>query len=253
MPNLPARGECFLQAAPFDIPRRARHSGRAAKKNVSNHAGIIFILNGIIFFLLFFNADSLNANLVEIKKINPTIKLDIRYATTNNFTGKIIYPSARCFLEEEIAKALDAVQKELNSMGYGLKIFDGYRPLSVQKIFWKIYPDEKYVANPAKGSKHNRGTAVDLTLIDIKSGKELKMPSEFDEFSSHANRNYAKMNDKAAKHNCKLLESIMEKHGFIGLTSEWWHFDYKNWKKYPIQDVSFAELKTQKPPVNKTN
>lgn len=194
----------------------------------------------------------LHANLIEIKKINPTIKLDIRYATANNFTGKVIYPSARCFLEKEVAKALDAVQKELNSMGYGLKIFDGYRPLSVQKIFWKIYPDEKYVANPAKGSKHNRGTAVDLTLIDTKSGKELKMPSEFDEFSSRANRNYTKMENVTAKHNCKLLEFVMEKHGFIGLTSEWWHFDYKNWKKYPIQDISFTELEKQKTPVNKT-
>ncbi|MFH1254060.1 MAG: D-alanyl-D-alanine dipeptidase [bacterium] len=194
----------------------------------------------------------LHANLIEIKKINPTIKLDIRYATANNFTGKVIYPSAQCFLEKEAALALDAVQKELNAKGYGLKIFDGYRPLSVQKIFWEIYPDEKYVANPAKGSKHNRGTAVDLTLIDIKSGKELKMPSEFDEFSSRANRNYPKMDNATAKHNCKLLESIMEKHGFIGLTSEWWHFDYKNWKKYPIQDISFTELEKQKTPVNKT-
>ncbi len=196
----------------------------------------------VTLFLLFLNADFLNANLVEIQKINPTIKLDIRYATTNNFTGKIIYPSARCFLEEEVAKALDAVQKELNLMGYGLKIFDGYRPLSVQKIFWNIYPDEKYVANPTKGSKHNRGTAVDLTLIDIKSGIELKMPSEFDEFSSRANRDYTKMKDQIAKRNCKLLEVVMQKQGFIGIASEWWHFDYKNLGKYPIQDISFAEL-----------
>ncbi len=196
----------------------------------------------VTLFLLFLNTDFLNANLVEIQKINPSIKLDIRYATANNFTGKIIYPSARCFIEEEVAKALDAVQKELNLMGYGLKIFDGYRPLSVQKIFWNIYPDEKYVANPAKGSKHNRGTAVDLTLIDIKTGQELKMPSKFDEFSSQANRDYTKMKDLIAKRNCKILESVMQKHGFIGISSEWWHFDYKNWRKYPIQDISFAEL-----------
>src|SRR5262245_38439969 len=107
-------------------------------------------------------------DLVNIQTINRRIILDIRYATTNNFTHTKVYPSAQCYLQREVAVALDAVQKELESKGFGLKIFDGYRPLSVQKIFWQLVPDERYVGNPAKGSKHNRGCAVDLTLVDSK-------------------------------------------------------------------------------------
>jgi zinc D-Ala-D-Ala dipeptidase len=185
---------------------------------------------------------SLQAKLVEVTKINPTIMLDIRYSTTNNFTGKIIYPCARLFLEEEAAVALDIVQKELNTLGLGLKIFDGYRPLSVQEIFWKICPNEHYVENPAKGSRHNRGAAVDLTLIDLKNGKELKMPSGYDDFTPKAHRDYVNMKAKTARQNCKLLELVMLKYGFIGIPTEWWHFDFYNWEKYPIQNISFNEL-----------
>jgi zinc D-Ala-D-Ala dipeptidase len=185
---------------------------------------------------------NLQAKLIEVTKINPTIKLDIRYSTSNNFTGKIIYPFAKLFLEEEAAIALDAVQKELNTLGLGLKVFDGYRPLSVQEIFWKICPDEHYVANPAKGSRHNRGAAVDLTLIDLKKEKELKMPSDYDDFTPKAHRDYLRMKAKTARQNCKLLELIMLKYGFIGIPTEWWHFDFYNWEKYPIQNISFNEL-----------
>lgn len=206
------------------------------------HASIF----AIIFFSLCQTIKSLNAKLVDITKINPTIKLDIRYATTNNFTGKIIYPSAKCYLEEDAAKALDKIQKELSLMGLGLKIFDGYRPLSVQKKFWSIYPNENYVANPQKGSVHNRGCAVDLTLIDLRTGEELKMPSEFDDFSQKAHRNYSKMKNKTVKLNCKILELVMEKHGFNGLFHEWWHFNFRDKELYPIQNISFKELETQK-------
>ncbi len=190
------------------------------------------------------------ASLVELIKISPHIRLDIRYATKKNFTGNVVYPSARCYLQKEVAVALDAVQREMEAVGLGLKIFDGYRPLSVQKIFWDVvsdrFPDpierQKYVANPAAGSKHNRGTAVDLTLIDLKTGKELEMPSGYDDFSALAHRIYGKMLSKRARRNCKLLELVMEKHGFIGIPSEWWHFDFKAWEKYPVADVSFDEL-----------
>lgn len=191
---------------------------------------------------------SLSAELVELVKINSNFVLDIRYATTNNFTGKKVYPSARCFLQQEAAEALDKVQQELEKQNLGLKIWDAYRPLSVQKIFWEIYPDENYVADPVKGSRHNRGCAVDLTLIDLKTGQELVMPSEFDDFSEKAHRNYDKMEPETAK-NCKLLQDIMEKHGFRGLSSEWWHFDFVGidtavgqevWKQYPVSDVAIA-------------
>ncbi len=190
----------------------------------------------------------LQAEFVELIKITPTIQFDVRYATTNNFTGKKVYPSARCFLQEPAALALDQVQQEFEKLGLGLKVFDAYRPLSVQKIFWAICPNENYVADPAKGSRHNRGCAVDLTLIDLKTGKELVMPSAFDEFSDKAGRNYDKMEPDACK-NCKLLESIMKKHGFEGLPSEWWHFDFVGanpkeevWKAFPISDVDIEKI-----------
>jgi len=190
------------------------------------------------------------AKLVEVVKVNHNIHLDIRYATKNNFAGKVVYPSAKCYLQDEAAKALAEVEGELEKLGFGLKVFDGYRPLSVQKVFWNIVADkfpnpaerENYVADPAKGSKHNRGTAVDLTLIDLKTGKELEMPSGYDDFSDKAHRTYDKMTSRKAKKNCKLLELVMEKHGFIGLPTEWWHFDFKGWEKYPISDVTFDEL-----------
>lgn len=186
----------------------------------------------------------LHAELVELIKINSTFVLDIRYATTNNFTGKKVYPSAHCFLQEPAAKALNLVQKDLAKKGLGLKIWDGYRPLSVQKIFWKICSNPKYVANPAKGSKHNRGCAVDCTIIELKTGKELAMPSLFDEFSIRANRRYEKMAPQARR-NCQALEEIMKKYGFKGESSEWWHYDFvgigtkkgsEAWRQFPISD-----------------
>jgi D-alanyl-D-alanine dipeptidase len=152
-----------------------------------------------------------------------------------------------------VVTALAKVQKELSAMGFGLKIFDGYRPLSVQKKFWDavadIFPDENeralYVANPKIGSKHNRGAAVDITLIDLVTGKEFEMPSGYDEFSEKAYRDYSKMTINSRK-NCKLLELIMKKHGFDGAYSEWWHFDFNGWEKYPIFDVIFNDLEKKK-------
>jgi len=206
-----------------------------------------FFPAGVLFALV--AASTLCTDLVEVVKINPRIRLDIRYATTNNFAGKVVYPSARCYLQEPAAKALNLVQKELEKVGLGLKVFDGYRPLSVQRIFWAVvsdrFPDEKvraqYVANPAKGSKHNRGTAVDLTLVDLETGEDVRMPSEYDDFSEKAHRKYETMSTKAGD-NCLLLETVMKKYGFVPLQSEWWHFDWNDWQAYPIQDTTFAEL-----------
>lgn len=187
-------------------------------------------------------ATTVPSDLVEVKKIIPNIVLDIRYATTNNFTGKKLYDSDRCFLRRPVAEKLCDAQREFNRMGFGLKIYDAYRPLSVQREMWAIYPHEGYVANPAKGSRHNRGAAVDVTLINLKDRKELLMPSAYDEFSEKAHRDFSDTSGEAIR-NRNLLERVMEKHGFIGLPTEWWHFDDVNWKEYELLDIDSSRLK----------
>ena len=182
------------------------------------------------------NAKNSSHDLVDILTINPTIQLDIRYATTNNFTGKAVYPVSKCFLRKAVAQKIDSIQKELAHKGLGLKIFDGYRPLSVQRKFWEIFPDERYVANPKNGSRHNRGSAIDVTLVDLATGQELEMPSGFDDFTAKAHRDYNNMSENSKK-NCQLLESYMIKYGFIPWPLEWWHFDDPDWPNYPILDI----------------
>ena len=176
--------------------------------------------------------------LVEITKISPRIRLDIRYATVNNFTGKKVYTSERCFLRSKTAERLHLVQLALEKQGLGLKIYDAYRPLSIQKVFWKLKPDPCYVADPSVGSKHNRGASVDLTLVD-QFGKELSMPTEFDEFSEKASRKYMGCSKEARK-NRKLLEQAMKAQGFIPFEHEWWHFDDPEWESYPVLDHAIS-------------
>ena len=183
-----------------------------------------------------------SSDLVEVKKVIPNVVLDIRYATTNNFTGQILYDNDRTFLRRAVAKNLGAAQKEFNEMGLGIKIYDAYRPLSVQRKMWAVFPQEGYVANPAKGSRHNRGAAVDLTLVSLKDGKELPMPSGYDEFSEKAHRNYMGASAEEIR-NRELLERVMEKHGFKGIHTEWWHFDDVNSKKYELLDIDSSQIK----------
>ena len=177
---------------------------------------------------------------VELKTVNKNIVLDIRYATTINFLKKAVYPTARCFVVKDAAVKLDSIQNELEQMGYGLKIFDGYRPLSVQKMMWEILPDSRYVADPKNGSRHNRGAAVDVSLVDS-NGVELQMPTDFDDFSEKASHDFDQLPDNVIK-NRELLKSTMEKYGFIHLNSEWWHYDLKNYADYPVVDYSFEEI-----------
>lgn len=177
---------------------------------------------------------------VDIHQMDSSIVLDIRYATHNNFLHRPVYDQARCFLVKEAALKLQEVQNELKQLGLGLKIFDGYRPLSVQKKMWKIMPNPKYVANPAKGSRHNRGCAVDLTLVDS-TGKELTMPTGFDNFTVKAHHNYMKLPARV-RLNRWILKTVMEKHGFKSISSEWWHYDMVGWRKYPVMDFSFSEI-----------
>ena len=181
--------------------------------------------------------------LVELVKLDLTIKLDIRYATTNNFLGTPVYTQERAFLQRPAAEALLRAHHELQARGYGLIIHDGYRPWYVTKIFWDATPDDKkiFVANPAERSKHNRGCAVDLSLCDLKTGKEVKMPSGYDEMSDRAFADYAGGTPEERARRA-LLRQAMEKQGFTVYPQEWWHFDYKDWKQYPILNVKFEDL-----------
>lgn len=181
------------------------------------------------------------ARLVELITLDSTIKLDIRYATDNNFVGRAVYPEARAFLQKPAARALLKVHRKLKKQGLGLVIFDGYRPWTITKLFWEVTPEEKrkFVANPEKGSKHNRGCAVDLSIYDLRTGALVEMPSEYDEFTERASPEY-KGGTERQRSNRDLLRSLMENEGFTVNPNEWWHFDYKNWQDYAIYDISFA-------------
>ena len=185
----------------------------------------------------------LKPDLVELVKLDPTIKLDVRYATANNFLGTPVYTQARAFLQRPAAEALLRAHRELQAHGYGLIIHDGYRPWYVTKIFWDATPDDKkiFVADPAAGSKHNRGCAVDLSLYDLKTGKEVKMPSGYDEMTDRAFADYVG-GTPGERSRRALLRQAMEKQDFNVNPKEWWHFDYKDWKQYPILNVKFEDL-----------
>src|SRR5262245_19310133 len=185
-------------------------------------------------------------DLVELVKLDPSIKLDIRYATTNNFMGRPMYREARAFLQRPAAEALVRVNAALKPRGYGLLVFDGYRPWSVTKAFWDAATPEQrkigFVADPGKGSKHNRGCAVDLTLFELKSGVEVEMPSTYDEFSDRAFAAYPG-GSAASRASRDLLRAAMEAQGFAVIREEWWHFDYKDWQEYGILNDSFEAIK----------
>ena len=181
--------------------------------------------------------------LVEIVKIDTSIHLDIRYATSNNFAGRPVYNEARAFLQQPAAEALVRVNKELKDLGYGLTVFDGYRPWSVTKLFWDITPDEnkKFVANPKNGSRHNRGCAVDLTLYDLATGKVVRMPGDYDEMSERSYPDYTGGTTEQRRLR-DLLRSKMEANGFAVYNVEWWHFDYGDWKSYRIENIGFEDI-----------
>jgi zinc D-Ala-D-Ala dipeptidase len=189
------------------------------------------------------NGNFRKADLVELVKLDPTIKLDIRYATSNNFLSTPMYSQARAFLQRPAAEALVRAQTALRDEGYGLEIHDAYRPWYVTKMFWDATPADKkiFVADPREGSKHNRGCAVDLTLYDLKTGEAVKMPSGYDEMSERAYADYPGGTDDERTRRA-ILRHAMEKEGFTVYPQEWWHFDYKDWKQYPIMNVRFEEI-----------
>jgi len=207
----------------------------------------------MVFCLIFLNTckvappresgDFKASDLVELITLDPSFKLDIRYAGSNNLVGRPVYTEARAFLQRPAAQALVEINKELKPLGYGLMIFDGYRPWSVTKLFWDITPkeDKKFVANPKNGSRHNRGCAIDLSLFDLSTGKEIEMTGAYDEMTERSYPNY-EGGTKEQRKMRDLLRSKMEAHGFTVYEYEWWHFDYKDWKKYRIQNIQFSEI-----------
>jgi D-alanyl-D-alanine dipeptidase len=183
------------------------------------------------------------ADLVELTALDPGIRLDVRYATARNFLGRPVYREARAFLQRPAAEALARVQKAVLKDGYTLIVFDGYRPWSVTRVFWDATAPEKrgFVADPSQGSKHNRGCAVDLTLGDAATGRELEMPSPYDDFTDKAHPNYAGGSAESRRLR-DYLRRAMEAEGFAVYELEWWHFDHRDWKEYRILDIDFADI-----------
>jgi D-alanyl-D-alanine dipeptidase len=189
------------------------------------------------------HGDFRKPDLVELTKLDRTIKLDIRYASSNNFMSTPFYSQARAFLQRPAAEGVVRANARLKPLGYGIIIHDGYRPWYVTKMFWDGTPADKheFVADPAKGSMHNRGCAVDLSLYDLKTGREVEMPSGYDEMSERSYPDYTG-GSKEETERRDLLRKIMEEEGFTVYKSEWWHFDYKDWAKYPILNTPFEKL-----------
>lgn len=182
-------------------------------------------------------ADS-NQLLVNLEHYIPGIQKDVRYATTNNFTKQKLYTKTDIYMRLPAAKALKAVQEVLRKKGYGLLIYDAYRPYHVTEAMFKIVPNDLYAADPRKGSGHNRGVAVDLSMVNLKTNKPVAMPTDFDDFTSKAHQNYNPA-DPVVAANRKLLRDTMNRFGFKGSTTEWWHYYLPDYKKYPLMDIFF--------------
>ncbi|MBT1709928.1 M15 family metallopeptidase [Fulvivirgaceae bacterium PWU5] len=179
--------------------------------------------------------------LIDLEKLIPGLVLDIRYATTNNFTGERIYTLAKAYARKPVAEALKRAQAALKDKGLGIKVFDAYRPYKATVKFYEVYHDTTYVASPYKGSRHNRGCAIDMTLIDLKTGQELKMPTGYDSFQKAAWPT-TPVKDPEVRKNRALIIEVMKQQGFKVNGSEWWHFDFIGWTKYDVLDIDFEEL-----------
>jgi D-alanyl-D-alanine dipeptidase len=180
-------------------------------------------------------------DLVDLAKRDPRFRFDIRYATANNFMGRVLYPSARALLQRPAARALSRVQTRAEAAGYGLLIFDAYRPWRVTRMMWDETPpgQREFVADPRTGSRHNRGCSIDLTLH--RNGVEVAMPSAYDDFTPAAYRSNTNAPPDALAASA-LLESMMVAEGFVPLANEWWHFDWADWRRYPIMDVPLEDM-----------
>lgn len=186
---------------------------------------------------------SAGPDLVDLAALDASLRLDIRYATANNFLGRPVYDEPRAFLQRPAAEALLRAHRRLKTKGYGIVVFDAYRPWSVTRIFWDATPADKkqFVADPAKGSRHNRGCAVDVSLYDLRTGALAPMPSEYDEMTERAHPDY-RGGSRRARRLRGLLRRAMEREGFTVYEHEWWHFDYRDWPRYPVLDIPFSAL-----------
>lgn len=179
--------------------------------------------------------------LVNVTDMDSSFIFDLKYATKDNFTKKILYPVNVCVLRRETALKLINANNEFKKLGYRIKIWDAYRPMDIQKIFWDLVHDERFVANPNKnGSRHSYGTAVDITLVDDLD-REINMPSKYDDFSERACRNYKDIGEEE-RVNISLLTSVMQHHGFIEIDTEWWHFEDRGYLKYAIVDITLESF-----------
>lgn len=211
------------------------------QSKVSNKYGL-FVIKDIQILQQEINRNP-DKKMINLKKIIPDIVVDLKYATADNFMHVKLYPPVKTtYLRKPVADSLKKVAEDLKQMNLGIKIFDAYRPYSVTVQMWEKVKDDRYAADPAKGSGHNRGISVDLTLIDLHTKKELPMPTHFDNFSDTAHQNFMNLPAEILN-NRKTLKNIMEKHGFIALDTEWWHFYLPRSSDYELLDLSFAELK----------
>ena len=182
--------------------------------------------------------------MVELKSLVPEIRYELAYAQKTNFTHQRLYSKKlkTTYLRKDVALALKLVAEELSKNGLGILVWDAYRPYSVTQKFWTLIHDERYVANPSKGSGHNRGIAIDMTIYDLASGSLLEMPTGFDDFSENAHHGYKNLPANRIE-NRELLRSVMEKHGFVKFETEWWHYSWPSPSKYDILDIPFSKLK----------
>ncbi len=169
------------------------------------------------------------------------IRLDVRYATEDNFMEERLYPVAKAVLRKPAAESLSDVQEGLKERGLELEVFDGYRPYSVTERMWEPYQDPDFVADPAEGSRHNRGCAVDLTLVDSGNGEELLMPTDYDDFTEKAAHDYGDLPEETIR-NRDLLREVMEGHGFTALETEWWHYDCQDWERFEVMDLPLESV-----------
>lgn len=185
--------------------------------------------------------DKPHNELIDLVTVVPHIKLDIRYATKNNFTGEIVYKQAKAYARKLVAESLAEVANELFKDSIGLVVYDAYRPYAATVKFFEILPDPNYCADPKFGSRHNRGCAIDVTLYDLRTEKYFEMPTEYDDFTEKASPEYSDL-PKIIKENRSKLISIMKQFGFTVYPTEWWHYDFAGWENYKLMDISFEAL-----------
>ena len=227
----------FTFAIFFIAPQSCGLTGNKATKTGS----VLHIIKTEKAYTAEIQGDSLK-RMVSLTKYLQPFNVEWKYATPDNFTKVVLYNNPDAFVRLPAARALQSIQNELKQKNIGLKFFDAYRPYSVTVKMWEVVPDERYAANPARGSGHNRGVAVDVTLINLTTGKELLMPTAFDNFTEKAHHNYMQLPSEAIT-NRQLLKSIMEKYGFVALETEWWHYYLPNPTQYSLMDLSFDQLR----------